>query len=160
MSDDSGAPAPWKPPKPHDYDESNEFEVATPRSFVSMAKPSKVNDVSDSDSGPSVRAYLVTSGRTTSSLVLGFESMVSISSSAKPSDSLRFERARVFSMCLQSGAQSIAELSARLGVPIGVAKVIAGDLVHEGFLNVHDAQVDLSNDVIMLRRLIHGVRAL
>jgi Protein of unknown function (DUF742) len=151
----------WRPmpSNPH-LDEDVEDSVVAPRTFVSLSRPTRVNDPSDNDESPAVRAFLVTSGRTTSSLVLEFESMVSVAPNKENDGSLRFERAQAFALCASFGAQSIAELSARLAIPIGVAKVIAGDLVQEGFLSVHAAQPNLSKDVAMLRRLIHGVRAL
>lgn len=151
----------WKPmpSNPH-LDEEADDGIVAPRTFVSLSRPTREIDPSENDDSPAVRAFLVTSGRTTSALVLEFESMVSVAPNRENDGGLRFERAQAFALCATFGAQSIAELSARLSIPIGVAKVIAGDLVQEGFLTVHAAQPNLSKDVAMLRRLIHGVRAL
>jgi Protein of unknown function (DUF742) len=131
------------------------------RDFVSKARPARGYEPSESDDSPTVRAYMLTSGRTTTTLDLNFESMVSVNKPQPLDIDLRFERGATVALCERSGAQSIAELSARLAIPIGVAKVIAGDLVEEGVLSVHSSQnANVSSDVMLLRRLIHGVRAL
>jgi hypothetical protein len=153
------APAAWMP-GPGRHDDNGEIDIALPRSFLTNTRPTRGVEVID-DRAPTVRAYLITQGRTTSTSALGFESMVTIAGGpGSAPDSLQFERAQIYTICLDSGAQSIAELSAHLSLPIGVVKVIAGDLVSEGYFNAHESQVDLSTDVQMLRRLIHGVRAL
>ena len=46
---------------------------------------------------------------------------------------VRFERAEIVRLC-QSDPLSVAELSARMHVPIGVVRVVASDLLAEGFL--------------------------
>ena len=56
--------------------------------------------------------------------------------------------------------QAIAELAARLRIPIGSVRVLTGDLVADGTLEVHQGVTSLSTDVALLKRLIHGVRAL
>lgn len=103
---------------------------------------------------------MMTGGRAQTQIRLDFESMVSLTERGLASRRvLRFERGRIAELCLQ-GALSVAELSARLAVPIGVARVIAADLVSEGLLDAHLAEPNLADDVSLISRLIHGVRAL
>ena len=104
-----------------------------------------------------VRAFLITNGRTSSAVELAFESMLSAKSGPFPQ--LTFERAAIFELC-STGAQSLAELAARLRIPLGTARVLAADLIGEEVLEVHQPMVNPSADVALLRRLIHGVRAL
>ena len=110
---------------------------------------------------PSVRAYMMTGGRTGAGAVkLEFESMLSLSERGKGTrSSLVFERRKIADLCLE-GAQSVAEVAAKLHVALGVAQVVAGDRVGDGLLNVHQASANLSDDIAMIKRLIQGVRAL
>jgi hypothetical protein len=56
---------------------------------------------------------------------------------------------------------SVAELAARLGVPVGVVRVLVGDLVEARMVQVRQAE-DRSEhkDVRLLERLLEGIRAL
>jgi hypothetical protein len=105
------------------------------------------------------RPFLVTGGRTTSEFPLDFEAMVTPTPAGLCAD-LRFEQRTMLDRCIQSGAQSIAELAAYLKLPIGTVRVVAADLVSSHLLDVHSPDKNLSNDVLMLKRLINGVRAL
>ncbi len=107
----------------------------------------------------SFRPFLVTGGRTTSELPLDFEAMVTPTPAGLCAD-LRFEQRTILDRCIQHGAQSIAELAAYLKLPIGTVRVVAADLVSSHLLDVHSPDRNLSNDVLMLKRLINGVRAL
>lgn len=55
---------------------------------------------------------------------------------------------------------SIAEIGAQLKVPIGVARVLVGDLAHAGYLNVSVPRVNADGrpDRELLRRLLDGLR--
>jgi hypothetical protein len=105
------------------------------------------------------RPFLVTGGRTTSEFPLDFEAMVTPTPAGLCAD-LRFEQRTMLDRCIQNGAQSIAELAAYLKLPIGTVRVVAADLVSSHLLDVHSPDKNLSNDVLMLKRLINGVRAL
>ena len=105
-----------------------------------------------------VRAYAITRGRAESGVALDFETMVSATPMAHGAD-LRFERARVVSEVLDEPC-SVAELSVRLALPLGVVRVLAGDLVQERLLDAHRPVGDVADDVDLIRRLIEGIRAL
>jgi hypothetical protein len=105
-----------------------------------------------------VRAYAITRGRAESGVALDFETMVSATPMATGAD-LRFERARVVREVLDEPC-SVAELSARLRLPLGVVRVLAGDLVQERLLDAHRTVGDVADDVVLIRRLIEGIRAL
>ena len=77
--------------------------------------------------------------------------------SARPRDDLNFEMARIVDYCYEP--ISIAEIAAELGVPLGVAMVIVGDLVDDGCLETtysDPVEIELS----ALTRMIERVRAL
>lgn len=108
-----------------------------------------------------VRPYMITGGRTAASRVdLAMETIVVLSEDARAGrhEPLAFERAGVLSECEQP--RSVAEVAARLGVPLMVALIVVGDLVGEGLLQASTTMSSQADDVSFLERLIHGVSAL
>lgn len=119
-----------------------------------------IGSATSAHADPMVRAYTITGGRTSSqALALQFESMVAITDSGQLTlGSLTFERKKI--ACLCDRALSIAEISASLHVPIGVAKVLVGDLICDGVLQLYDAPTDVTQDLSLVRELIDGIRNL
>ena len=77
--------------------------------------------------------------------------------SASRATTSSFEKARIVDYCYEP--ISIAEIAAELGVPLGVAIVIVGDLVDDGCLETtysDPVEIELS----ALTRMIERVRAL
>ncbi|MFF3573222.1 DUF742 domain-containing protein [Nocardia jiangxiensis] len=108
-----------------------------------------------SDPEPVVRPFLMTGGRTTPMIEgLRIETLVHAAPEAL-SAPLRFELRTVVRLCQQP--QSIAEIAAALHVPIGVARVVVGDLVAAGHASVAQDQ-EISTAVI--ERIRDLVRAL
>ena len=72
-----------------------------------------------------------------------------------------YEAARILTLCRRQ-PQSIAELSAHLGVPVGVTRVLVADLTAAALLTVgaRPAAGDLAADPAFLERLMSGVAAL
>jgi hypothetical protein len=69
------------------------------------------------------------------------------------------ESRRIVDLC--EPPMSLAEVSARLFLPIGVVRVLIGDLVAAGVLAVDDPHmVEHATDIQLLERLLHGIRAL
>ena len=76
-------------------------------------------------------------------------------------EELAMERREICDMC--ADPTSIVELSAQLGVPLGVARVLVGDMVTEGYLDSHrPSAVDDDNrpDLRLLERVLDGIQAL
>src|SRR3979490_2729342 len=89
-----------------------------------------------------VRPYTLTAGRTGSSLNLPLEAPIEALESARyhrwqPND----VRGEIVQLCASS--PSVAEISARLNLPLGVARVLIGDLVTSGYLR---GQTTLGDD--------------
>jgi hypothetical protein len=103
-----------------------------------------------------VRPFVITGGRTRAAdTSLRMETMVQ--TVGTPRDDLSFEKARIVDECYEP--ISIAEIAAELGVALGVAMVIVGDLVDDGCLettNNDPVEIELST----LTRMIERVRAL
>ncbi len=109
----------------------------------------------------SVRPYILTGGRTHSRTDLGLETLVStrpyLAALAPPSSR---EHRNVVALCERP--QSLAEVAALLRVPLGVARVLIGDLVELGALAVHHGTEprDTPPNGILLRRVLEGLRRL
>jgi hypothetical protein len=108
-----------------------------------------------------VRPYALTGGRTRSGADLPFETLVKVSQlgqSAAPR--LALERKKIAQMC--SSPISIAEISAHLHVPIGVARVLVGDMNEEGLLTTYkpDTSAGERPTIQLLERVLDGLQAL
>jgi hypothetical protein len=109
-----------------------------------------------------VRPYTLTSGRTDTTVDLPVEAPIQTLQSALshhwPSGDVR---GRICQLCTRS--PSVAEISANLDLPLGVARVLVGDLVMSGYLRVQTSLTDRSSaderrDLI--GRTLRGLRAL
>lgn len=70
---------------------------------------------------------------------------------------LGFERRSIVRLCRD--VQSVAEISVRLQLPLGVAKALVGDLADEGFVGVYGpAQAGDQADLTLLRRILDGLQ--
>jgi hypothetical protein len=117
----------------------------------------------DSDDQPSlVRPYTLTAGRTDSRVSLPLEAPIEAVLSDKPPRWPGNDvRAQICAMCGDS--PSVAEIAARLSLPVGVARVLIGDLVSSGHLRVRatlsdQSSVDERRELI--GRTLRGLRAL
>ena len=105
---------------------------------------------------PVVRPFMLTGGRTQPVHDgLRIETQL-YAAPAALSAPLRFESRRIVELC--QVPMSIADLSAALGAPLGVVRVIVADLIAEGFVLVGDAPGVLSTALI--ERIRDRVRAL
>jgi hypothetical protein len=110
--------------------------------------------------GRVVPAYALTRGRTRSAGAnLPLEAMVSITDfGGERRPRLQVEWRTILDLCDQP--TSVAEVAAHLSVPIGVARVLLGDLTSSGHLTVHlPRQGDDGPDAEILARLLDGLRA-
>lgn len=72
--------------------------------------------------------------------------------------SLAFELGQVLDVCAE--VRSVAEVAALVGIPLGVAQVLVGDLVARELLITTSTAKSLAFDVSFIERLINGVAAL
>lgn len=86
-----------------------------------------------------VRPYTVTGGRTRAGedLDLSLEALVR-STDATANPRVVLEHRRILELCADQ-LLSVAELAARLNLPLGVARVLIGDLAGEGLVTVHNS---------------------
>ncbi|MEU4767233.1 DUF742 domain-containing protein [Actinosynnema sp. NPDC023794] len=106
-----------------------------------------------------VRAYSWTGGRTTSSIQLEIETLVSAVDWDYPG-AMKAEYHEVISLVARP--RSVAEVAALLRLPLGVAKVLLGDMAERGLIDVHrTASTDgESPDLGLMERVLAGLRRL
>ncbi|ROP36858.1 DUF742 domain-containing protein [Saccharothrix texasensis] len=112
-------------------------------------------------SGPLVRPYAWTGGRTAPGYDLRMETLVSLEEDgiAIAMRDTTAEQRSIVEMC--ANPRSVAEVSALLAVPLGVARVLLGDLISMGVVAVHDNAVAAGGaDFTLLERVLVGLRNL
>ncbi|HWG64878.1 MAG TPA: DUF742 domain-containing protein [Streptosporangiaceae bacterium] len=107
-----------------------------------------------------VRPYAVTGGRTKPRYQLQIEAMVAASHyEARDLSTLSPECQAILGFCRDW--RSVAEISAVLRMPLGVARVLVADMAVEGLVRVH--QMDHAHgrpDLNLLERVLSGLRKL
>jgi len=109
-----------------------------------------------------VRPYTLTAGRTTTDVDLPLEAPVQtlqagLAHQWPPND----VRDNIIQLCVKS--PSVAEVSARLDLPVGVARVLIGDLVTSGYLRVNATLTERSTREErqeLIGRTLRGLKAL
>jgi hypothetical protein len=103
--------------------------------------------------------YLLTGGRTGGGAAgVHIETVLVRDYSSQRQTGWSGELAMIMSVC--ESPVAVAEVAARIGLPIGVVQVLAGDLVTAGVLLRSSSTMSLADDVLFIERLIHGVDAL
>ncbi len=107
-----------------------------------------------------LRPYLLTGGRARPlDADLEIEAQVMTTPAGRAdAGRLTFELRDIVVLCQQPIA--IAEMAARLGLHLGVARVLAGDLIALGYLAVRRPDSGLHNDVQIIERVIRGLQTI
>jgi hypothetical protein len=119
------------------------------------------DDEVDGSGSTSVRPYAWTRGRTRSGYALEIETLVSTSSRGREQlGVLQYEHRSVAELC--DHARSVAEVAALLSVPLGVAKVLVGDMAGLGLVVVHQTVSGNGDvpDLALMERVLSGLRRL
>jgi hypothetical protein len=115
-----------------------------------------------SPEGNLVRPYTLTAGRTATNVDLPLEAPIQTLQAGlahrwPPNDA----RGKIIQLCANS--PSVAEISARLDLPLGVTRVLVGDLVLSGYLRVHTTLTERSTRDErheLIGRTLRGLKAL
>ena len=115
----------------------------------------------DDDAGPVVRPYTVTGGRARPAtgaldLLAYVEALY-----APEADLVGLQPEHRAILSLTRRAQSVAEIAGQLDLPIGVVRVLVGDLLQANLVSTFDADNSLNPpDENTLQAVIDGLRAL
>ncbi|MCK2214469.1 DUF742 domain-containing protein [Actinomadura sp. ATCC 31491] len=116
----------------------------------------------DEEAGPVVRPYAVARGRTrpASSALDLLANVVSTGLPAPAHAELSAQHRRVLG-CLSGGSRPVVELASEVGLPVGVLRVLLGDLLEYGLVSVRPQRDRASSPTeSLLREVINGLRAL
>ncbi|GAB3494640.1 DUF742 domain-containing protein [Amycolatopsis cihanbeyliensis] len=107
------------------------------------------------------RPYVLTHGRTRAARHLAMETLIATDPRGPWQDErLGTECRAVGRLCTEP--RSVAEVAALLSLPLGVARVLLGDLAEAGLIQVHASlsTPDGRPDLDLMRRVLRGLRTL
>lgn len=120
------------------------------------------DELPDEEAGPVVRPYAVTGGRTRPTSALEMVALVATTSrglAAARNPSMPPEQRDIAFLCRH--LQSVAEISAHLDLPLGVAQVLVADMAALGMVAVHRPErPDWRPDSELLRKVLDGLQRL
>ena len=107
-----------------------------------------------------VRPYAMTGGRTRPTHdALEIETLVSTASSVDLTPKLTVEQRAIGALCHE--LLSLAEVSAHLHLPLGVVRVLVGDMADEHLVMVHrPAHAGDRPDLVLLERVLYGLQSI
>jgi len=106
-----------------------------------------------------VRPYALTRGRTKPTRAYPLEALVRTDRYSLDGYVRTPEERAIAELCRET--RSVAEVAALVRVPLGVARVLIGDLVDRGVLEVHTNTIpDSAPTTALLERVLSGLRNL
>ncbi|MEV2244492.1 DUF742 domain-containing protein [Streptomyces sp. NPDC049970] len=156
----------WPPQQPH-YEQPR-HEQQPPQRYE--APPSRIQPVQRQAPAPAapaahnplVRPYAMTGGRTRPRYQLAIEALVSTTADPARLQGQLPEHQRICRLCIE--IKSVAEISALLSIPLGVARILVADLAEAGLVAIHqpggDETAGGQPDVTLLERVLSGLRKL
>ncbi|QNP69985.1 DUF742 domain-containing protein [Streptomyces roseirectus] len=147
-------------PGPSPYDQ----QPAAPR--IQPVQPPQRRAPEPSPAGsshnPLVRPYAMTGGRTRPRYQLAIEALVHTTAQPHQMQGQLPEHQRICNLCRE--IKSVAEISALLTIPLGVARILVADLAEAGLVAIHqpggDENAGGQPDVTLLERVLSGLRKL
>jgi len=115
----------------------------------------------DREAGPVVRPYALTQGRTLPSGGASFGLIdVVIATNGRPSEHFRPgpEHRRILGLCRRP--TPVVDLTSEIDLPLGVVRVLLGDLASEGMVRVLSTQEQPVTDQRLLRMVLDGLESL
>ncbi|MFJ8233699.1 DUF742 domain-containing protein [Streptomyces sp. NPDC094448] len=170
---------PHQPHQPHDqYDRHGGYgqpggrhgvpgpaqQPGQPRPYQQRPPGRRRPEPAPGQGGPSplVRPYAMTGGRTRPRYQLAIEALVSTTADPSRLQGQLPEHQRICRLCFE--IKSVAEISALLSLPLGVARILVADLAEAGLVAIHqpggDDTAGGQPDVTLLERVLSGLRKL
>ncbi|MER7203951.1 hypothetical protein CG723_20945 [Streptomyces sp. CB01635] len=149
-------PHPPQPRQPGPYD-----QPSAPR--IQPVQPQRRPDSpAPAANNPLVRPYAMTGGRTRPRYQLAIEALVHTTAQPHQLQGQLPEHQRICTLCRE--IKSVAEVSALLSIPLGVARILVADLAEAGLVAIHqpggEENAGGQPDVTLLERVLSGLRKL
>jgi hypothetical protein len=124
-----------------------------------------MRDDHEEPTGALVRPYAVTRGRTRPRVEVAMEALVETTDRGRQYVTLIGREQQMIASLCDGNLQSLAEISARMRMALGVAKVLVADMAAEGLLALYEPTSldNNSNDAVgteLLERVLSGLRRL
>lgn len=105
-----------------------------------------------------LRPFVLTSGRVTvANLYIGLETQITVRNPNRvPAARMSPQMRAILALCAEP--TSIAEISARLQLHLGVTRILVGDLHTAGYLDVQALDPSNTHDPELILRVIRGLR--
>ena len=106
-----------------------------------------------------IRSYTLTAGRTAAKVELAMEATLRLQAGAE-APVLSPSAAQVLEVC---DRRSVAEVSALTKMPIGVTRVLLGDLIEQGLVRIQATITDKTSTderLELIERTLRGLRAI
>ena len=137
-------------------------EPAIPEQPALPSVPAEPEWVEVDRSHSIVRPYAWTGGRTETAYDLPIEALISTNRATLQRIGSRMtqDHRSVTDLCLST--RSVAEVAALLSLPLGVARIVLGDMASAGMVTVHRTQTSAGYepDLAMMERVLIGLRNL
>ncbi|MFE4172063.1 DUF742 domain-containing protein [Streptomyces sp. NPDC056909] len=149
---------PYEPPQRQPYERPRRprIQPVPPRQGQEQPAPAM------NTHNPLVRPYAMTGGRTRPRYQLAIEALVSTTADPSQLHGQLPEHQRICRLCFE--IKSVAEISALLSIPLGVARILVADLAEAGLVAIHqpggDEAAGGQPDVTLLERVLSGLRKL
>ncbi|MFE6986461.1 DUF742 domain-containing protein [Streptomyces griseus] len=152
-----GSGWPQQPQQPQRYDAPQRSRIQPVQQQRRAPEPDK-----PAAHNPLVRPYAMTGGRTRPRYQLAIEALVSTTADPSRLQGQLPEHQRICRLCIE--IKSVAEISALLSIPLGVARILVADLAEAGLVAIHqpggDEAAGGQPDVTLLERVLSGLRKL
>lgn len=155
---------PYREPERPSREPDRQYQVAQPRAAAAteLGTGDAVGEadwVLPEEAYDLVRPYSWTGGRTASSHDLPVEALISATGPA-PDPAVSPEHHTIYGLC--TTPRSVAELAALLSVPLGVVRVVLGDMTVAGSVLVHDTagSADGTPDLALMQRVLDCLQRL
>ncbi|MFE0729363.1 DUF742 domain-containing protein [Streptomyces antibioticus] len=143
-------------PSPYDQPSAPRIQPVQPHRRSPEAAPAGASN------NPLVRPYAMTGGRTRPRYQLAIEALVHTTAQPHQMQGQLPEHQRICNLCRE--IKSVAEISALLTIPLGVARILVADLAEAGLVAIHqpggDENAGGQPDVTLLERVLSGLRKL
>jgi hypothetical protein len=126
-----------------------------------LGPPGTGHDWLDEDAGPVVRPYTMTGGRARP-ITAGLTLLTYVEALYAPeADLIHLQPEHRTILGMTRKALSVAEIAARLDLPVGVVRVLIGDLLQASLVSTFDSDSTVNPpDENILQAVIDGLRAL
>ena len=156
-------PAQQQPPQQPRNPQHSRIQPVQPAHRGAASAARRGDQQSHQPQQPLVRPYAMTGGRTRPRYQLAIEALVHTTAAPAQLQGQLPEHQRICRLCYE--IKSVAEISALLTIPLGVARILVADLAEAGLVAIHqpggdETSADGQPDVTLLERVLSGLRKL